>query len=498
MTRRADVDVIVVGGGPVGMLLAAELAMLDIDTVVVEANGEPVDQPRAGTMHARTVQSLVRRGFVEADVTADPHRHITVDYPYAGMPGLMVRAPATEGPPVLSIPQLALEQMFEARAVAVGAEVLREHRVTAVSAEADGVSANVMGPDGAVRIDASYLVGADGARSVVRQQVGFANESHAATLDALIALVPVLDPDSAPLGWNRTPVGWTRIDANWSGRCRVMTFDFSGPADDRRAPVTLDELQETFARIAGTRIALGEPTFLGRFSDYSRLVTEYRRGRVLLAGDAAHVHFPIGGQGLNLGIQDALNLGWKLAAAIKSGGSEALLDSYHAERHPAAQRVLDSTRAQVALMQPDPAHEPVLGLFRELLALDSVARHLGDRVSGQDIRHARDGATAGDFQTNVLLHTDEGDVAVAQLLGAARPLLVVLSGADEAVLDVARRWSARVTTVVATCDHELPWRSALIRPDGYLAWTATDRRCDTGQLAGILGEWFAAPGDRTA
>jgi 2-polyprenyl-6-methoxyphenol hydroxylase-like FAD-dependent oxidoreductase len=493
MTAEAQADVIVVGGGPVGMLLASELAMLDIDTVVLEPNRRPVEEPRAGTMHGRTVQTLVRRGFVEAEHAADPREHTTLDYPFAGVPGLVVSAPATEGPPILSIAQAQLERMFEARAVEVGARVLREHRVTAVAQDAGGVRAEVHGRAGAQRIAARYLVGADGARSLVREHAGFTNVSHPATLDALIAIVRVVDPGSAPIGWNRTPRGWTRIDLNWSGRTRVITFDFDGPAADRRAPVTLDELEATFARIAGRHVALADPTFLGRFSDYTRLATEYRRGRILLAGDAAHVHFPIGGQGLNLGIQDAINLGWKLAAAVRRpGGDDGLLDTYHAERHPVAQRVLDSTRAQVALMQPDP--EPLPKLVGELLGLECVARHLGTRVSGQDISYPREDGAAGEFQTNVQLRTDRGTRSIAQLLASARPLLVMPADGDRRIAEAAAPWRPGLVMVTGACDHELPWRAALIRPDGYLAWTATADGSDTELLRQVLYGWFGAPG----
>jgi 2-polyprenyl-6-methoxyphenol hydroxylase-like FAD-dependent oxidoreductase len=479
------------------MLLAAELAMLDIDTLVLEANAAPVEQPRAGTMHGRTVQSLVRRGFVEVDSAADPAAAHTMDYPYAGVPGLVVTAPATEGPPILSIPQVELERRFEARARAVGARVLREHRVTAIAQDGAGVRVAAAGPDGERTVAAQYLVGADGGRSVVREQAGFARVSHPATLDCLIAIAPVLNPDAAPIGWNRTSRGWTRIDLDWGGRTRVITVDFGGPAADRHAPVTREELEATFARIAGARVELGEPDFLGRFSDYSRLATEYRRGRILLAGDAAHVHFPIGGQGLNLGIQDAVNLGWKLAAAVRRPAArEALLDSYHAERHPQAQRVLDSTRAQVELMRRDPAEDPLAKLFGELYALAPVARHLGSRVSGQDIRYGRDGVTAGEFQTNVRLQVQGESTSIAELLRAGRPLLVALSGDRAAKAGdgaaAAEPWASDVRIVVARPEHPLPWRSALIRPDGYLAWTATADDCDTEQLAQVLTGWFGS------
>ena len=483
--RAIEAEVIIAGGGPVGMLLASELALLGVDTVVVEPNAAPVEQPRAGTLHSRTAELLVRRGFVPADPSADPRRWAARPFPFAGAPGLTMRAPSTEGPPVLSVPQVELERRFEVRAAAVGARILRGCRVSAVGQDAAEAFVEVEGAGRRrERLAARFVVGADGARSVVRARGGFADEVRPATMAALIAKVRVAEPTFAPAGWNRTPRGWTRIDLDPHDVSRVMTFDFEAPHPDRGRPVTLGELEATFARIAGAPVVMTDPQFMARFSDFGRLATAYRRGRLLLAGDAAHVHFPIGGQGLNLGIHDALNLGWKLAAAVRGGG-EALLDSYEAERRPAARRVLDNTAEQAELMRAVP--EQPGSLLAGLLDLDDVGVRLGDVIGGRDQRHPRAGVTAGEFQANVRLHCDRGATSIAQLLYAARPLLIALDD-DETAVEAAAPWADRIAIVRARAAFPVAWRCALIRPDGYLAWSANEAA--PALLAQTLTEWF--------
>jgi 2-polyprenyl-6-methoxyphenol hydroxylase-like FAD-dependent oxidoreductase len=476
-----ETGVVIAGGGPVGLLLAAELGLLGGDVTVIEPNLEPVEQPRAGTLHSRTTELLVRRGFVSADASADPARLATRPFPFAGMPGLTMRAPSTEGPPVYSVPQIELERRFDRRAAETGARILRGHRVTAVRQDADAAYATVEGPDGERTISAPFLVGADGARSLVREQGGFACEERRATMSALITRVRVVDPVFAPSGWLRSAHGWTRIDLDPLGHSRVMTFDFAGPSPDRAQPVTLAELEETFARLAGIRVTFADPRFMARFSDFARLATQYCRGRLLLAGDAAHVHFPIGGQGLNLGIQDAIALGWRLAATL--GGAEGLLDAYAAERGAAARSVLENTAAQATMMR-SATH---LGdVATDLLPIDAVGERLGDMIGGRDLRCPRPGITDGGFVANVRLRSDRGTTSIAQLLLAARPALVDLG--DGAAAAAAAPWDAHVTRVTARPDYAVPWRAALIRPDGYLAWTADES--DTPTLTRTLTEWF--------
>ncbi|WP_328647563.1 FAD-dependent monooxygenase [Amycolatopsis sp. NBC_00348] len=467
-------EVLIAGGGPVGMVLAAELALLGVGTTVLEPNLSTVDVPKAGTLHARTVQSLARRGYLRADAGHPPGARVTSRFHFAGLSGLDISGPATEGTPIVGLSQADLERHAEARARRLGATIHRGHRLTAAGQDADGAHATVLGPGGEYRISARYLVGADGARGVTREAAGFTAETQGPTIAALLGAVRLLDPAHAPAGWHRTERGWFVGNPNPYGHSRVITFDFTGPHPDRRAPLTLDELSATADRIVGRPVPMTDAVFLSRFSDYSRLVTEYRRGRVLLAGDAAHVHFPVGGQGLNLGVQDAVNLGWKLAAVLR-GADESLLDTYHAERHPVAARVVHNTRAQLALMNPDPAVDPLRDLVTELLGLEPVRRHLGDMISDQEI----DG-----FLPNASLRVNGRTTTIAELLWPGRPLLVVLD-------DGARPPDLPGVEVVhATATHPLPWASALIRPDGYLAWSAPSGVRDTEGLSAAAHRWF--------
>ena len=492
-----ETQVIISGGGPVGMLLASELALVGIDVVVVERRAEPTDEPRAGTMHARTLQSLARRGFVPADDDGDPDAFKSAKYFFAGVPGLTMRSPATEPPPVLNIPQIELERMFETRARVNGATILRGHEVLHVVESDEGVLVSgeaVRDPSAKWSISGQYLVGADGARGIVRQSMGFQAEDHPPTIDGLIAKARLLEPATAPMAFQRTPRGWTRIDQHVDGGySRLMTFGFEGPAPDRHAPPTFTEFQERFARIVGRPVPMADPLFLARFSDYARLVTEYRRGRVLLAGDAAHVHFPIAGQGLNLGIQDAFNLGWKLAAAM-TRGEDSLLDTYHEERHPRARRVVMNTRAQVVLMCPTDDFAPLRELVGELLELEAAADHLAMMINGQDIAYpAPDGSCSGEFQPNFSLRSDHGATSIARLLEQGRPVLIAHDRFGSELADLADRWNSTIVAVHAAAAAALPWDCALIRPDGYLAWTGSLEHGERATVERVLRGWYGGP-----
>ncbi|MFD8593095.1 FAD-dependent monooxygenase [Streptomyces sp. NPDC059637] len=484
-------DVAVVGGGPVGMLLACELGLHGVRTVVVERSPSTVDQPKAGTLHARTVQSLVRRGLLR------PEGRPVSPFHFAGLPGLTIAAPSVEGAPVVGRAQSDLERAFEHRARRLGAHVLRGHLLRDVRQERDRVLADVDGPDGPLSLSAAYLVGADGARSTVRERAGFDSETCPPTVAALLGQVRLTDPMGTPPGWHLTPRGWTVINVNPWGYSRVITFDFSGPHADRHAPLHLDELRATASRIAGHDIPMTDAVFLSRFSDFARLARDYRRGRVLLAGDAAHVHFPVGGQGLNLGLQDAFNLGWKLALTVRGRAGDGLLDTYHDERRPAGRRVVDNTRAQLALMRPGAELDPLRELFAELLGLDQVRAHLGDMISAQETAYpAPPGGSPweGRFLPNLPLERADGPGTagagdLAGLLVAGRPVLLVLGGRGAYGADAASYADVVDTVHARTPVPELPWDAVLLRPDGYVAWAS-----DAAEgLAGALRRWFGEP-----
>lgn len=497
MSDAIQTEVVIVGGGPVGMLLASELGLMGVDVVVLERRAEVTAEPRAGTLHARTLQLLARRGFVGAGDVDDVDGINSVAYFFAGVPCLTISAPASEPRPVLNIPQAQLERMFERRARSNGALILREHEVVRAAQCADTVCVEVATAEQAgatLVISGSYLVGADGPRGVVRQSLGFGSEVHAPTLDGWIAKVRLVDPEAAPMGFQRTHRGWTRIDQHVAGgHSRVMTFCFDGPAPDRHAALTLEEFHARFERISGRAVPMADAQFLGRFSDYSRCVHEYQRGRVLLAGDAAHVHFPIGGQGLNLGIQDAFNLGWKLAAALTSG-EDRLLKSYHDERRERARRVVMNTRAQVSLMRPGSEAEPLRDLMAELVGTGAAGERLAGMISGQEIAYGMsEGRGAGEFERNRAVRSASARTSLAQVLEAGRAVLIAEDPGGLACAGLSERWEGVVRVAVWESAAESHRRAVLVRPDGYLAWAGWLRNGGSGAVDRILGEWYGDP-----
>jgi 2-polyprenyl-6-methoxyphenol hydroxylase-like FAD-dependent oxidoreductase len=485
---------VVVGGGPVGMLTAAELARYGVSTLVLESRERVSERPKANTLHARTVQCLVRRGYLPPPGhSAGP---VTGAFHFAGQPGLPITAPCNEPAPVLKRPQAELERLFEERARAAGVRVLRGHRVLEVRQEPDLVRVSAAGPDGPVTCTADYLVGADGVRSLVREQGGIGSEVHPATATALAGSVRLADPDALRPGWHPTARGWIVATALPDGSRYLRTLSAERGPSPSRLPPTVEELSAEASWIAGREIAMGEPRWLSRFSDFSRLALTFRSGRILLAGDAAHTQFPIGGQGLGTGLLDAVNLGWKLALTVRGQAGAGLLDSYDLERRPAARRVVDNTRAQLALMRPDPALDPVRALFADLMAAAAEGGYLGGLISAQDTvlaaRTADPSPWEGRFLSNLGLATAEGATDVVRLLAQGRPLLLLLGEPGERYREQARGWAEILHVVRAAPVPDLPCEALLVRPDGYIAWAP-----GAGGLPQALAAYFggcAGPG----
>ncbi|WP_410641746.1 FAD-dependent monooxygenase [Amycolatopsis sp. lyj-346] len=468
--------VIVAGGGPVGMLLAAELGRQGVRTTVVEKLTETHDEPRAGTLHARTAQSLLRRGYLPAPPRPrDPYAVVEVPFHFGGRPVLTLESPAVEGTPMIGQAQADIERFFEVQARENGVEVLRGHRITGVRDDGDRVTVTT----GRGELTAGYVVGCDGARSTVREAAGITGTTHPATFAGILGLARLADPARVPGGWTQGPTGWTLINVNPAGHSRILTHEFTEPLPERGAPVTLDDLRAAASRILGHDVPMADPVFLGRFSDFTRLAGTYRRGRLLLAGDAAHVHAPLGGQGLNLGLQDAINLGWKLAMVVAGTAPETLLDTYDAERRPVAEAVIENTRAQAALMRPGPEFEPLRALVADLLSTPDGNRLLSDRISAQGVRYGDGPGLDGAFLPNFPL----GDRSVAQLLPPGRPVLLLGPGAH-GLADAAACWKDGVDVVAHEEDLGAP--AILLRPDGYVA-----RACQAPEpLTAALTTWF--------
>lgn len=485
-------QVAVVGGGPVGLLLACELAGYGVRTLLLETRTEVSERPKATTLHARTLQCLVRRGHLECLLAKRKRGACGVvrsPFHFAGIPGLYVSAPGTEPEPLLKCRQAELEHAFEARARAAGVRILRGHRVTGVRQAGNGVRFSVEGPAGRVDCSTDYLVGADGARGTVREQAGIGAQTHPATVSAMAGDVRLAPPGALQEGWHRTPFGWIVVKNVPGGETRLRTLDCSGAHGERHREPTLAELRREVAQIAGQDIAMTSPRWLSRFSDFSRLADSYRAGRIFLAGDAAHVHFPIGGQGLSTGLLDAVDLGWKLAFTVLGHAGGGLLDTYDEERRAAAKRVITHTRAQLALMHPDPALDPLRELFAELLPGRGEVMALGTMISAQDtVLPARTEDASpweGTFLYNTVLETDEGRTDVIGLLRDGRPLLLLFGEAGHRhLISVEDRYELLRVVRAEKVPH-IPCEALLVRPDGYVAWASGG-----GELGSALAAYF--------
>ncbi|WP_316527831.1 FAD-dependent monooxygenase [Kitasatospora brasiliensis] len=507
MIRQASV--LIAGGGPVGMLLAAELGARGIGAVVVEPHPRTQDTPRAGTLHARSVQSLLRRGYLRLHGRGSLEEMQETSFHFGGSPILRIATPTAEGPPIHGQSQASLEQAFEARARELGAAILRGHRFTGLRQDPDGVTATIEGPDGPYELTADYLVGCDGARSDVRRAAGFACTTHEATFAAIVGLVRLRDPYSVPPGWTHTAEGWLLANVHPAGHSRIITHDFRLPLPERGSPATLEELQRTLSRILGRPVALADPTYLDRFSDFTRVADRYRAGRVLLAGDAAHVHAPLGGQGLNTGLQDAFNLGWKLALVARGEADARLLDTYDAERRPVAEAVVANTRVQAAVMRPGPENDHLREFTARMFRHPGVNREAADVISGQGIAYPPEGATdpaVGRFLPNLALRTPDGVRTVVELLTPGRPLVLLRPEVADALEPVAARWGERVAVLRVEPEPDsaelrlgpgapLPWSALVCRPDGYLAWRGVSKANTTG-LREALADWFGPVPER--
>ncbi|HEX3780002.1 MAG TPA: FAD-dependent monooxygenase [Pseudonocardiaceae bacterium] len=386
---------------------------------------------------------------------------------------------------VVLVNQQAIEWIFADWAQRNGAELRRGVELVGFTDNGDGVTVELA--DGG-SIGAGWLVGCDGGRSLVRKLAGFDFPGTEPTITGHQAVVDIADPEKLPVGWNRTATGMLVFGP---GPGRILTVEYDGPPADRDTPITQEELQASLRNVSGTDVTITGVRSATRFTDHARQVTEYRRGRVMLAGDAAHVHSPFGGQGLNLGVGDAVNLGWKLAATVNGWAPEGLLDTYTTERHPVGAWVLDWNRAQVALMRPDVQTGALRAVVSDLMGTGDGTTYFMKKLSGLWIsydlggRHELVGKRTPDLEfadgTRLGEHCQDG-----------RPLLVDL--ADSGLAARASGWSDRVNVLTASCPNRPELAGLLVRPDGYVAWAA-ERGLDTTDttLDEALTRWFGAP-----
>ena len=476
-------DVTVVGGGPTGTMLAIELRLQGVDVVVLEKDLEPTKAVRALGLHARTIEILQQRGM------ADRVLALGQTYPLgAHFAGIAKNPPDldTTHPYVLGIPQPVTERVLRERADELGVEVRRGCELVGLVQDADGVSAELA--DGR-QIRARHLVGCDGGRSTVRRLAGIDFPGEAATNEWLRGEMEVSVPAeevAAVVDEVRRTTRGFGVGPSSDGSYNVVV-----PAESVSArgagPPSLEEVRERLRTVAGTDFGVHSPRWLSRFDDATRLAEHYRAGRVLLAGDAAHVHPPMGGQGLNLGVQDAFNLGWKLAGEISGWAPPGLLDTYESERRPVAADVLDNTRAQSELLRPEPGPQAVRRLLSELMDLEGVTRHLVEKVTATGIRYdvGTGHALLGRRLRNVRL--TDGDLYAH--LHAGRGLLLDRTG----TLSVDG-WAGRVDHLTDGSE-ELDVPAVLLRPDGHVVWVGEDVE-DQGGLEERLRRWFGEPETR--
>ena len=479
-------DVVIVGSGPTGLMLAGELRLAGVDALVLERRpSQELAGSRGGGIHSRTIELLDQRGIADRFLAEGK----TVQTASFGSTQLDLGSLPTRHPNTLALFQNHIERLLLEWVEELGVQIRRGVEVTGVTADDDGVDVE-LAADGPLR--AGYVVGADGGRSVVRRSAGIPMAGPDATRSSLIAEVKVAGE----------PEQQGKVDARGihglypmgNGVVRVVVTEASlGPA----AEPTMEDLRAALADVFGTDFGVHSPIWLSRFTDATRQAESYRKGRVLLAGDAAHVHSPTGGLGVGLGLQDAVNLGWKLGQVVRGTSGGGLLDTYHAERHPAGARALGYTMAQSLFQKADPRQEALRGLLDEVLRVDGAGAPIAALISGLDVAY-RPGPghpLLGRRMPDLDISARQGTTRVYELLRRARPVLLEFGGQT---LEPGA-WEGRVQHVAATYDggwqlpvlgHVAAPAAVLVRPDGYVAWVGEG---SADGLAEALESWFGRP-----
>jgi 2-polyprenyl-6-methoxyphenol hydroxylase-like FAD-dependent oxidoreductase len=482
MTEHA---VVIAGGGPTGLMLAGELALAGVDVAIVERRAsQELAGSRAGGLHSRTIEVLDQRGIADRFLSEGTMAQVAgfawirldiSDFPTRHNYGLALR-------------QNLIERILADWVDELDVSVLRGREVTGFAQDDTGVDVELS--DGS-SLRARYLVGCDGGRSLIRKAAGIEFPGWDPTTSSLIAEVELAEePEWGARRDARGAQVFSRVEEDGSVRVLVSEQHVGAASEP-----TLRDLSEALIAVYGTDYGVHSPTWISRFTDMTRQAASYRDGRVLLAGDAAHVQYPVGGQGLNIGVQDAVNLGWKLAQVVNETSPESLLDTYHAERHPVAARVLRTTMAQTALLRSDERTDALRDTMSELLSMEEPRKRIAGMMSGLDIHFdlGEGHPLLGRRMPDLDLVTEGGPLRVFALLHDARPVLLNLG--DPGAFDVTP-WADRVQWIDATYEGawELPVLGAvaapsavLIRPDGYVAWVGDET--DVG-LVDALTTWL--------
>jgi 2-polyprenyl-6-methoxyphenol hydroxylase-like FAD-dependent oxidoreductase len=469
------IDVIIAGGGPTGLMLAAELRLHGVEAVILDKLTEPTPQSRAMGLHVRSIEVMAQRGLLERFLACG-QKHVVGGF-FAGLSPEWPQRLDTAHSYVLGIPQTTTERLLTEHALALGTEIRRGCELVGLTQDEDGVTVELA--DG-TELRARYLIGCDGGRSTVRKLIGvdFPGEPsrHETLLGEMELGVPQEEMAAVVAEVRKTQQRFGTVPMG-DGLFRVMV-PAEGVSEDRATEPTLDEFKQQLRALAGTDFGVHSPRWLSRFGDATRQAERYRVGRVLLAGDAAHIHPPTGGQGLNLGIQDAFNLGWKLAAAVNGWAPEGLLDTYESERHPVAAAVLDNTRAQMELLSTAPGAQAVRRLVAELVEFEEVNRYLIEKITAIAVRY--DMGEGDPLLGRRLRDIELKRGRLYDLMHTGRGVLIDQTGRLS-----AEGYADRVD-LIADVSEELDAPAVLLRPDGYVAWVGDDQQ----ELLTHLRKWF--------
>ncbi|MFI9823600.1 FAD-dependent monooxygenase [Streptomyces sp. NPDC052013] len=498
-----EAEVVVVGAGPTGLTLACELALAGVGTLVLEKAPRRIEQVKGGGIQPRTAELLELRGLL-APLLASGGSYVREGGHFAALPVPLDCTPwRTSHPFPIAIPQWKVEEVLEERAVGQGARVLRDATVCAVEPDDDGVT---LVTTGGLRVRARHAVACDGGHSTVRKLLGLPFPGRPGTHEAVLADIrlatasPLVPRQSGHMSTLTRQAGghWAMLvplggDLYRLTCGRTRRADETGQDDfDRDSPVTPAEISAALQAVYGSETTLGTVENASRFTDATRQLEHYRVGRVLFAGDAAHIHPPLGGQGLNLGIQDAFNLGWKLAATVQGRAPHDLLDSYHAERHPVAAETLHHTSAQRVLADPEPGADAAAlrDIVIDLLRLPDANRHIAGLMSGLSLRHPLPGdhPLTGHRVPDADLVTDSGPTRLSALFRSGHAVLLDLTRG----LPDDLRLPPRIDLVHATCPEDIGAAVLLVRPDGYVCWAADDSEGHGDAVLTVIADRLAS------